>query len=199
MRLVTQLLERWGHIGVALLVLVENILPPIPSEVILPFAGFLTRKGPLTLPGVVISSTIGSLLGACLLYWIGRALGKRRLFELARHPFFPVNEAGLQKAAAWFARYGPWTVFFCRMVPTVRSLISIPAGLSRMRLASFLAYSAAGTLIWNAALIVLGAVLGAAWPRITAWLRYLDWLVLIGLVAVLIGLFRYKRARRSEG
>lgn len=198
MRWAVGIMERLGYPGVILIVALENIFPPIPSEVVLPFAGFLTRRGYLTLPGVVLAATFGSLLGALTLYCLGRIVGRQRLFRLTKLPYAPISEAGLRRAARWFARYGPWTVFFGRMVPAVRSLISIPAGLARMPLAVFTLYTAAGTAIWNTALACLGATLGAAWPEAGRWLSYYEDLILLLVLAGLAVFLLVRTSRRRQ-
>lgn len=113
---VLRVLEKYGYIGIASIVALESLFPPLPSEVILPFAGFLTRRGTLSVSGVIIASIIGSLVGAFILYGAGRILGRERLYQMAGRRFPLLCEAGLRKAGHWFAKYGPWTVFLCRMV-----------------------------------------------------------------------------------
>ena len=183
-------MERLGYPGIALIVALENVFPPIPSEVVLPFAGFLTRHGGLTLPGVITASTLGSVLGALILYGLGYLIGSERIYRLTRHRFSPIGVNGIARSGRWFAKYGPWAVFFGRMIPTVRSLISIPAGISRMPLNVFIICTIFGTLIWNTILICTGAALGAAWPEAGRWIGYYDdfflWIALATLAVYLI-------------
>ncbi|MGE5591038.1 MAG: DedA family protein [Bacillota bacterium] len=195
----TGVMQTFGYPGIVLVVLIENLFPPIPSEVVLPFAGFLTTYGGLTVPGVAAAATLGSTLGATALYWIGMWLGRERIYRTVQRfgRALTVSERDVLRAEDWFQRHGTWTVFFCRMIPVLRSLISIPAGLVRMRLSVFIVYTALGSLVWNLLLIGLGAALGAAWPAVTAWLAYYRNLVFVVVAAVLltIGFMRWRRRR----
>lgn len=191
----------FGYWGVLVVVLLENLFPPIPSEVVLPFAGFLVGRGTLALPGVLIAASAGSVAGAFLLYGLGRLLGRERVRAIVRRHgrLLTVSEASLDRAEAWFDRYGTWTVFFCRMVPLLRSLVSIPAGLAGMNLALFGLYTAAGTLLWNTLLVGLGAALGAAWPQVTRWVSYYqDVVVAAVLLAAALLLWRARVAARRR-
>ncbi|WP_058303097.1 DedA family protein [Gorillibacterium timonense] len=169
---ITGFMEEYGYLGVMLMLAVENIFPPIPSEVILPFGGFMTTNSELTLPGVVIAATVGSLLGAVILYAIGRQLDVERMEALVDKygRYLKISRKDVRKADAWFDRYGGWTVLFCRMIPLVRSLISIPAGMSGMNFGLFLFYTTIGTLGWNILLVSAGAALGASWESITGYM-----------------------------
>lgn len=155
----------WGPLGLAFLMLTENLFPPIPSELVLPLAGFLVERGDLGFFPSLIASTLGSLAGALVLYalgrWGGRPLTLRYSFVLR------VKEADLDRADDWFDRYGGALVFFGRMVPGVRSIVSIPAGMSEMPLGRFSLLTAAGSAAWNALLIGAGLSLGANWSRVT--------------------------------
>ena len=190
------LMQNLGYPGIILIVALENIFPPIPSEVILPFAGFLVARGSLSLAGVVIAATLGSMLGALVLYSAGWLIGRERIYRLTCFRYSPVSEASLRRAGVWFFRYGPWTVFFCRMVPTLRSLISIPAGLARMRLLTFITYTFAGTFLWNTVLVGLGAALGTAWPKVAKCFDFYDYIVIIGAVLA-IGIFLWFRLHKK--
>jgi len=167
---------------------------------VLPFAGFMTTQGSLTLFGVVVAATFGSVLGALALYGVGVWFGRDRIYWIARRygRWLTVGEQDVQRAEDWFARYGIWTVFFCRMVPVLRSLISIPGGLVRMNLAVFVLYTALGSVIWNLLLSGVGAVLGAAWPAVSRWVNlYQD--VVIALLALAVAAFLlYRLASRRE-
>lgn len=193
-----RLMESLGYAGIAIIVALENLFPPIPSEIVLPFAGFLTRRSTLTVPGAIAASTIGSLIGALILYGLGRVANPQQLYRIARNRYSPINEADLRKAGRWFDRYGPWTVLFCRMVPTLRSLISIPAGLVRMSPPVFLLYTLAGTLVWNSALVGIGAALGAAWHRVTFWLDYYDRICLFLLAFLALAVLAWLMIRRRK-
>ncbi|HBS45751.1 MAG TPA: alkaline phosphatase, partial [Paenibacillus sp.] len=136
---ITDFMEQFGYFGIFLMLAFENIFPPIPSEVILPFGGFMTTTTNLTIPGVIIAATLGSLLGAVILYYIGRLLDVNRLEKIVERwgGLLRISKKDIHKADAWFDKYGYWTVLFCRMVPLVRSLISIPAGMSGMKFGVF--------------------------------------------------------------
>ncbi len=139
----TEIMNDYGYFGVFFLIALENIFPPIPSEVILTFGGFMTVDSGLTIPGVVAASTAGSVAGAIALYYIGVQLDVERLEKIIDRwgTVLRVNKEDLHRADAWFDKYGPWTVFFCRFVPLIRSLISIPAGMSNMNIWIFLGFT----------------------------------------------------------
>ena len=163
-------MEQYGYPGIFFLILLENLFPPIPSEVILPFGGFLTIHTGLTLAGTIFFSTLGSLAGAAALYGVGRILDEKKLRRLVSGRVGKVlrlKEEDIGKADDWFRKKGKKAVFFCRCVPVIRSLISIPAGMSCMALPEFFLYTAAGTVIWNTLLISLGAFMGESWEYIT--------------------------------
>ena len=162
-------MEQYGYPGILFLIALENIFPPIPSEVILTFGGFLTTYTSLGVPGVVLAATLGSLAGAAVLYGAGALLNKERLKKLAAGragKLLGLKPEDVEKADAWFQKKGRRAVFFCRCVPVVRSLISIPAGMSRMELPQFFLYTTAGSLIWNILLVSLGAFMGESWRYI---------------------------------
>jgi len=196
----TEIIEALGYPGIVLVVLLENLFPPIPSEVILPFAGFMTTTSSLTITGVIIASTAGSLAGGLVLYGLGVWFGAERIerFVDRFQRYLTVTPEHVRKAQGWFSRYGVITVFFCRMVPIMRSIISIPAGLVRMNLLTFLVYTLLGSLIWNGVLVGAGAALGASWPLITQWVGYYhDTVKVIGIVAcVALGLLLLRPRRR---
>lgn len=161
-------MENYGYVGIMLLIALENIFPPIPSEVILTFGGFMTTTTNLSIVGVVIASTIGSVIGAAVLYFIGLQLDVERLDKIVERwgHILRLTKKDVHKADAWFDKYGPWTVFFCRFVPLIRSLISIPAGMSNMKVGLFFLLTTFGTLIWNIVLVYLGASVGDSWEVI---------------------------------
>jgi membrane protein DedA with SNARE-associated domain len=187
-----------GDLGVGALVLLETVVPPVPSEVILPYAGYLSRQGRLSLAGLVAWGTLGSTLGALLLYWLGAALGLRRASRLLARTRL-VDEDDLDRGTAWFHRHGAVAVLVGRLVPGVRSLISIPAGADRMHLGLFLGCTAIGSGIWNAVLIGLGAALGTQRHLIDPYLDVLDVVVYTGLALAIVVLVarRLHRARRA--
>lgn len=169
--LVTALAES-GYLGIALLMLLENLFPPIPSELVMPLAGFVAGRGRLNLLGVIVAGSTGSLAGASFWYVLARRYGKERLQRLAaRHGrWLTVDAADIEHADAWFGRHGGKAVLLGRLVPTVRTLISVPAGLSGMHPARFLAFSAVGTIAWTAVLALAGYALGDRFEEVDAWL-----------------------------
>ncbi|OUM87078.1 MAG: alkaline phosphatase [Caldibacillus debilis] len=196
---ITQVMEQYGYLGVFLMICLENLFPPIPSEVILTFGGFMTAVSQLSFFGVLISATLGSLAGAVLLYGIGLLLEVNRLenFVDRYEKILRISKTDLRRAGRWFEKYGYWTVFFCRMVPVLRSVISIPAGMTKMHFGLFLLFTTAGTLIWNALLVGLGAKLGENWERIVHYMdiysNFVYAVIIIAAVLFLIYLFRRKR------
>ncbi|PPA72443.1 DedA family protein [Jeotgalibacillus proteolyticus] len=177
-------MEQYGYAGIFLVIALENLFPPIPSEVILPFGGFMTTNTELTITGVIAASTAGSAAGAIILYGVGRLLDVKRLETIIDRygKYLRLKKKDLHKADAWFDRYGIWTVFFCRMVPLVRSLISIPAGMSNMPFVLFLLFTTLGTIIWNTILIIVGAKLGEQWEKISSFMDVYSYIVYGGLI-----------------
>lgn len=169
---ITEVMDKFGYVGVALLIALENLFPPIPSEVILTFGGFMTTQTSLTVTGVVIAATIGSVSGALILYGIGAWLHAERLERIVERygRWLRLKPEDVRKADRWFDRYGPWAVLLCRLVPLVRSLISIPAGMSGMNLPLFLLYTTIGSLIWNIVLVSVGASVGASWESVVGFM-----------------------------
>jgi membrane protein DedA with SNARE-associated domain len=155
---VLSIMEKLGYLGIAFLMFLDNVFPPIPSEIIMPSAGYTASKGELTLIGVIMAGSAGSILAAMLLYWVGRKVPQQRLFKLTERygKYLRIQVSDLEKALDWFNKHGHRIVFFGRMIPAVRSLISIPAGMSKMPFAKFMFYSIAGTLIWTSFLAYLG-------------------------------------------
>jgi membrane protein DedA with SNARE-associated domain len=192
------LVETLGPVGVGVAILAETVIPPIPSEAVLGLAGVLIRSGDMRIVPVVLFATLGSLVGAVFFYYLGRALGPRRshLF-LDRLPL--VETEDVDRTFDWFARHGRSAVFFGRMVPIVRSFVSVPAGVVRMPFPQFLLYTAAGSLIWNSVLIGLGV---AAGEFVRDNLRYLDYALVVAVVAAVAWFVWRKvsgRARRPAG
>lgn len=165
---IIEFMEKFGYFGVFLMIALENIFPPIPSEVVLTFGGFMTTKSDLTVFGVVVAATLGAVVGAVILYLIGLLLNVNQLEKIIDRwgHILKIKKEDIHKADRWFERYGVWTVFFCRMVPIVRSLISVPAGMARMNMVIFLVFTTIGTLIWNTILVSLGAAFGEAWTTV---------------------------------
>ncbi|MCR2763891.1 DedA family protein [Microbacterium sp. zg.B48] len=184
-----------GDFGVGVLVFIEVLIPPIPSEVILPFAGYLSQTGNLTLGWLIFWSTLASWIGALLLYWLGATIGMERAVTWLAATRL-VSRSDLDRGAHWFLRSGGWTVLVGRLVPGVRSLISLPAGASRMNLARFSLYTVIGSGTWNALLIGVGAALGTQHERLEHYLSYLDYVVYaaLGLAVVVLILRRIREA-----
>jgi membrane protein DedA with SNARE-associated domain len=193
-------MNEYGYVGVFLLIALENLFPPIPSEIILTFGGFMTTQSVLSIGGVVVSSTLGSVVGAILLYGVGRLLDISRLEKLVDRygRILRLTGEDLHRTFGWFSRYGTWAVFLCRFVPLIRSLISIPAGTVRMKLVPFLLLTTLGSLIWNAALISLGAAVGASWETIVHYMDVYSNFI-YGLLLVLFVLFAILHIRKRKG
>jgi membrane protein DedA with SNARE-associated domain len=191
------LMEKLGAPGAGLAVALENLFPPLPSEVILPLAGFAANRGDLGLVSAILFTTLGSVVGALALYGVGAGLGRERTRGLAaRLPLVKVED--VDKAEAWFNRHGAKAVLIGRLVPVVRSLISVPAGVERMTVPLFLALTALGSAVWNTALIVAGYALGEKWHVVESSVGVLQWVVLAGAVVAVTWFVVVKvRAERS--
>jgi membrane protein DedA with SNARE-associated domain len=182
------LVDKLGAVGVGLTIFIETVIPPIPSEAVLGAAGVLINDGRMSVVPVILWATVGSVVGALFLYSIGRALGPRRSHAfLDRLPL--VETADVDKTFEWFERHGRSAVFFGRMVPIVRSFVSVPAGVVKMPLPQFVLFTAGGSLIWNSLLIGLGV---AAGDFVQANLHYLDYAV-VAVVVLAVGWFAYRR------
>jgi len=193
---IISIMEQLGYFGIALLMFLDNVFPPIPSEVIMPSAGFAASKGQLLLSGVIIAGSIGSLVAAALLYRVGRKIPNQSIFNwvdrYGKYLFIKSDE--VKKALDWFEKYGHRVVFFGRMVPAVRSLISIPAGMSHMPFWKFMLYSGVGTIIWTTFLACVGYYFGnniELMQQIFSRVGY----VIIGIVLILVAYFFYKKSK----
>ncbi|CCI81527.1 DedA family protein [Lactobacillus hominis] len=190
----TSFIEQFGYFAILLLIAVENIFPPIPSEVILTLGGFLVHITNLKLLGVIIFSTLGSLLGAIILFALSRNLTLSRLEKLLSTKLFKIlgfKKDDAQKAINWFDKHGIGAIFYGRCIPVVRSLISIPAGIARVSWAKFLVLTTLGSLIWNSVLIYLGFHMGKNWQVIVK--IFDDYtLIIIGLLIILFICFGIK-------
>lgn len=192
--LVIEIMNNYGYLGIGLLILIENLFPPIPSELILTFGGFMTINSNMTILGVIITSTIGSLLGAVALYYIGKILNKERLIKIVKSKYgklLRIKPKDIEAADKWFDTKGNKTVFFCRFVPVVRSLISIPAGMSEMPMLKFIIYTVFGSLIWNTVLVCVGAFAGNKKDIILGVIDKVSYLVLFAIAIVCV-IFVYK-------
>ncbi|MDF6023028.1 DedA family protein [Streptomyces sp. JH34] len=199
-RWVTDLMSSLGAPGAGLAIALENIFPPLPSEVILPLAGFTASVGGMGLYAALVWTTIGSVVGALALYGIGAALGRDRMVTLAtKVPLVKVTD--IERTEAWFERHGTKAVFFGRMIPVFRSLISIPAGVERMPLPVFLTLTTLGSALWNTAFVLAGFFLGERWEVVSGYVSTYSKVVLAaaGLaLLVLIGMRVFRRSGRRE-
>lgn len=201
---ILETMNQFGYLGIALLIALENVFPPIPSEVVLTFGGFLTTTTELTPVGMVLASTVGSLIGAVILYGLGRCMSAKRLerlmnTKLCRALGFKMDD--IHSSAGWFGRHGKAAVFFGRFVPIVRSLISIPAGMARMQLPLFLLLTTLGSVVWNTALVLLGVVAGASWEKIVDYFGIYSALTVavLGVAFVVLAfLFLRKRLKKRQ-
>ena len=199
---IANLIEQYGYFGILLLITLENIFPPIPSEVILMFGGFMTTKTSLSVLGVAVVATTGSIVGSLMLYGIGRMFSMNRLERIIERKgvWMRLKKEDVQKANNWIKTYGYWAVVICRMIPLIRSLISIPAGMAHMRLTPFLLFTCIGTFIWNITMVGIGAIVGENWDFVKQLLSVYATITyaLIAAIALLIIIFFLRRARRKQ-
>ena len=190
-------IDSLGELGVGLLVALENLVPPVPSELVLTMGGYLAGEGRMNVVFVVIAATIGSVAGALILYWLGRVVGEDRLRRwLDRIPLVDADD--LDKADRWFERHAWSAVLFGRMVPVVRSLVSIPAGANHMPVGRFLAFTAIGSGVWNSLFVGAGFALGTQWDQVDRYARWLDYAILaFFVVAITWWVVKKVRKRRS--
>ncbi|CAM5405528.1 DedA family protein OS=Streptomyces tendae OX=1932 GN=GUR47_35285 PE=4 SV=1 [Streptomyces tendae] len=178
------LVDAMGAPGAGLAVALENLFPPLPSEIILPLTGFAAGQGVISLFAALFWTTLGSVVGAAVLYWIGALVGRERMYAIwAKLPL--VKTSDLERTEEWFAKHGTKAVFFGRMVPIFRSLISVPAGLERMPLPTFLLLTGLGTLMWNTVLVMSGYWLGDQWDKVGDYVGVLSKVVLVAVVLAL--------------
>ena len=194
-------MNQFGYSAIFILILLENIFPPIPSEVILGFGGFITTYSHLSILGVIISATLGSFLVALFLYGIGKIFNKEKLLELTSSKFgkaIHLKKKNVNKADKWFDTYGQWAVLGGRFIPIVRSLISIPAGMSDMPLPKFIFYTIIGSGIWNTVLILLGNSLGKHWKLIETIMKEYVFVLVILLCVTLFVIYYVRRNRKRK-
>lgn len=201
---ILHIIEQFGYFGVFFLILIENVFPPIPSEVILLFSGFFSTYTNLSVLYMIVASTLGSFLGAIILYYIGKIFNKERLKKIVNGRLGKIlflKENDIDKADEWFDNKGNKSVFFCGFVPIVRSLISIPAGMSEMPMGKFIIYTICGSMIWNTVLICLGYRLGSNWEYVLTILDKYQIIVIVILVIifgyVIIKFYRKKRKSKK--
>lgn len=190
--LIIDIVNKFGYMGIVLLIAIENIFPPIPSEVILTFGGFATTISNITVFGAIIAATIGSVVGAIALYWIGRVLNEERIDKLVDSKAGKVlrlKKDDIHKAFSWFDNKGKFAVFFGRFIPIIRSLVSVPAGMAKMAMVPFLVLTTVGSLIWNTVLISLGRIAGTSWNKIAEYISgYSDLVCGILIGAAVLGI-----------
>ena len=194
-------MEQFGYLGVAFLIMIENLFPPIPSEVILTFGGFMTTTTELNIPLMIVAATIGAVVGAAILYGIGTLLDVERLDKIVDKygNILRITHADIHKADSWFDRYGFWTVFFCRFVPLIRSLISLPAGMANMNFGLFLLFTTVGTVIWNTVLIYLGAAVGSQWETIVHYMDIYSNVayVILGIIGIAVIIWYIRKPKQT--
>lgn len=197
---IQSIMEQFGYIGVAFLIMIENLFPPIPSEVILTFGGFMTTNTNLSIIGMIIASTIGAVVGAAILYGVGTLLDVERLEKIVDKygNILRITKDDIHKADSWFDRHGVWTVFFCRFVPLIRSLISLPAGMANMSFGLFMLFTTLGTVIWNTVLIYLGAAVGSQWETIVAYMDIYSNVAYVLLAILLVAAIVWYIRKRKQ-
>lgn len=191
---VTDVVDTLGYLGVAFLVATENLFPPIPSELVLPLAGFTAAQGKANVVLMVVAATVGSMVGAWALYGIAAAIGEERLRALVERygRLLRLDGKDLDRAQDWFDTKAGTAVLVGRCVPLIRSIVSIPAGFNRMPLVRFSAYTLAGSLVWNSALVGAGYALGDQWHKVGDWVGYLQYVVVAVVVLAAAG-FAWRR------
>ena len=201
---IINIMNSYGYIGVFLLILIENIFPPIPSELILLFGGFMTTYTKLNIIGMIISATLGSLIGALLLYKIGTIFSKEKLKILISGKLgrvLKLKNRDIDNANKWFTNKGKKTVFFGRFIPLIRSIISIPAGINKMNISKFITYTLLGSAIWNLVLIILGHIVGRNWKVILKIFKLYSCfallLLFILLIILIIKLYKNKSKKKT--
>jgi len=193
---VQDVIEQLGALGVALLVILENVFPPIPSEIVLPFAGFVAQRGDGSVSVMILAATVGAVIGALVLYAIAALIGQVRLAAFIERfgRWFGVKPTDVARAEAWFDRHAVAAVLLGRCVPLIRSVVSIPAGFRRMRLVPFIVYTAMGSAVWNTALVGAGAVLGNQWDKVEPYVAVLQYVV-IAVIVLFVVRFALKKLR----
>ena len=202
---IISIMNQFGYFGIFFLIFIENVFPPIPSEVVLLFGGFMTTYTKLNIFLFFVFSTLGSVAGAIVLYYVGKILNKERLKKLVSGKIGKIlrlKASDIEKADHWFDTKGNKTVFFCRFIPVVRSLISIPAGMSEMAMGKFLLYTTVGSAIWNSVLLIVGNKVGENWESILGIMDQYSHIVLILLIilfiAFLVYFFGFRNAKKKS-
>lgn len=193
---IVEIVSAFGYLGVFALMLLENIFPPIPSELIMPLAGFVAARGELNFAGVMLAGTAGSVVGALPWYYAGSKLGQARMKHLAKRwgHWLTLSPEDIDTARDWFDRHGKGAVFFGRLIPAVRTLISVPAGIAAMPLNVFLIYSTLGSLIWTALLGLSGFLLESQYGKVS---QYLD-PISTGVIVLMVLYYLYRLIRQRS-
>lgn len=183
-------MESGGYVGIFFLMILENVFPPIPSELVIPLAGFAAARGDLNIFGVILATTLGGAIGCIPWYFLGRLYGMRRLKILSKKygRLLTLNASSIDKAQEWFQRHGHLAVFFGRLMPTVRSLISVPAGIARMPFLPFMFYSFLGTSIWTIILLFLGYILESQYEKIAVYVDFVS----NGIIVAFVSIYAYR-------
>lgn len=200
-QLVQDIMQQYGYLGIFLLIFIENLFPPIPSEVILLFGGFMTVSAGLSLPLTIVAATVGSMVGAIVLYGLGHKLGMTGI-----QPFFSgrfgdllgLTPNDLVRTTDWFHKRGPAAIFFCRFIPLIRSLISLPAGITKMNIGPFLVLTLIGSTIWNTVLVFLGHYAGQGWHRYEAIFSTYSSYFVRGLAVIVVLFLTYRIIKRRQ-
>nr|WP_241729083.1 DedA family protein [Nocardioides zeae] len=193
------LMEKIGPVGAGIAIALENLFPPLPSEVILPLAGFTAARGEFTIAEAILWTTAGSVFGAIVLYYLGVVFGRDRMYWIwERMPL--VKTEDLERTEAWFAKHGRKAVFFGRMLPIFRSLISVPAGIERMPIGIFVVLTTLGSLIWNSLWVMAGYFAGDQWYRVEPYMGIVQKVVIVAVVLFVAWfvVFRVRQIRRSR-
>lgn len=189
------IVESAGYLGVGLLMVLESMIVPVPSEAVMPFAGFLWANGMMSPTFIIFSSTLGSIIGSLISYYVGKWGG--RLFIEKYGKYFLLNQHHLELTENFFNRFGPKAIFFSRFIPVVRHLISLPAGVGRMNIVKFSVYTIIGAGLWNSFLMYFGYKLGNNWEEIRKYSEILDIAVVL-VIILAVGLWTYKRLKRNK-
>ncbi|HBS78220.1 MULTISPECIES: DedA family protein [Stutzerimonas stutzeri subgroup] len=194
---IVEIVSAFGYIGVFLLMLLENIFPPIPSELIMPLAGFVAARGDLNFIAVILVGTAGSVVGALPWYYAGAKLGQARMKRFAERwgHWLTLSPEDVDKASEWFDRHGKGAVFFGRLIPAVRTLISVPAGIAGMSMTKFLIYSTLGSLIWTALLALAGYLLESQYEKVSEYMNPIS----TGVVVLMVLYYLYRLIRQRFG
>ena len=192
---IIEIINKFGYLGIVSLITIEILFPPIPSEVILTFGGFATTISNITVIGVIIASTVGSVIGAVILYLLGRVLSVEKLEKFSESKFGKIlglEKADIEKSVNWFDSKGKYAVFFGRFIPIIRSLVSVPAGMAKMAMLPFLILTTIGSLIWNTVLVVLGRIAGDSWNVIAMYVGgYSDIVLILFMIVFVLGIMAF--------